>query len=132
MEVATTVGPNRAGSGDAAIASRTAAGGPAPTYLYEFAWRSPVMDIGAAHAMEIPFVFDNLAAPDAAQVIGTEPPAALAAEVHAAWIGFAATGDPGWQAFDASYPVMIFGATPGKGAVTLDPRGDERTSWPAA
>lgn len=115
----------------AAAEARAAAGGPAPTYLYEFAWPSPVQGLGAAHAVEIPFVFDNLAAPDAAFAIGTEPPAALAAEMHAAWIRFAAAGDPGWQPFDASYPVMIFGATPGNAAVTLDPRSDERTSWPA-
>jgi len=114
----------------AAAEARAAAGGPAPTYLYEFAWPSPVGGIGAAHAVEIPFAFDNLTAPGAAAAIGTEPPAVLAAEMHAAWIRFAATGDPGWQPFDASYPVMIFGATPGNAAITIDPRGDERTSWP--
>ena len=116
----------------AAARARAEAGGPAPTYLYEFAWRSPVLGIGAAHAVEIPFVFDNLAVPDAAAAIGDAPPAALAAEMHAAWIRFAATGDPGWPAFDASYPVMTFGAAGGPGQVVLDPRGDERTSWPGA
>jgi para-nitrobenzyl esterase len=113
----------------AAADARLAAGGPAATYLYEFAWRSPVQDLGAAHAVEIPFVFDNLAEPDAQQAIGTEPPADLAATMHAAWIRFAATGDPGWQAFDASHPVITFGGAAGS-AVVLDPRGDERTSWP--
>src|SRR5712692_9317 len=31
-------------------------------FLYEFAWRSPLYDgrLGACHALEIPFVFDNL------------------------------------------------------------------------
>jgi para-nitrobenzyl esterase len=114
----------------AAAEARRAAGGPAPTYLYEFAWRSPVLGVGAAHAVEIPFVFDNVASSDARALIGTEAPADLAAEMHGAWIRFATTGDPGWQAFDASYPVMTFGA-PGGSAVVLDPRGDERTSWPA-
>ncbi len=116
----------------AAARARAEAGGPAPTYLYEFAWRSPVLGIGAAHAVEIPFVFDNLAVPDAAAAIGDAPPAALAAEMHAAWIRFASTGDPGWPAFDASYPVMTFGAAGAPGQVVLDPRGDERTSWPSA
>ena len=113
-----------------AAEARAAASGPAPTYLYEFGWRSPVLDIGAAHAVEIPFVFDNLTVADAPAVIGAEAPTALAAEMHAAWIRFAATGDPGWQPFDASYPVMTFGATPDHATVVLDPRGDERTSWP--
>jgi para-nitrobenzyl esterase len=104
-------------------------GGLAPTYLYEFAWQSPMQDLRAAHYFEIPFVFDNLAVPDAQVALGTEPPAALAAEMHAAWIRFAATGDPGWQAFDASYPVMTFGAGDHAASVVLDPRGDERRSW---
>ena len=115
----------------AAARARAAAGGPAPTYLYEFAWQSPVQSIGAGHAMEIPFVFDNLTAADAESAIGSEPPAALAADMHAVWVRFAATGDPGWQPFDHSYPVMTFWATAdGHAELVPDPRGDERASWP--
>ncbi|HSR82702.1 MAG TPA: carboxylesterase family protein [Streptosporangiaceae bacterium] len=114
----------------AAAESRLAAGGLAPTYLYEFAWPSPMHGLGAAHAMEIPFVFDNLALPDAQIAIGTEPPADLAAEMHGAWIRFATTEDPGWQPVDESYPVMVFGGPSGP-VVALDPRADERHSWPA-
>ncbi len=109
-----------------AAQARLTAGGAAPTYLYEFAWQSPVLGLGAAHAMEIPFVFDNLGCPDAQMAIGTEPPAALAGEMHAAWIRFASTGDPGWPPFDDRRPVRIFG---GPAEVVLDPRGDERQSW---
>ncbi|MBO0825419.1 MAG: carboxylesterase/lipase family protein [Actinobacteria bacterium] len=115
----------------AAAEARLAAGGPAPTYVYEFAWRSPVQALGAAHAVEIPFVFDNLTAPDAQLVIGPDPRAELSAEMHATWIRFARTGDPGWQPFDASYPVMTFGATAGPAELVLDPRRDERLSWPS-
>jgi para-nitrobenzyl esterase len=114
----------------AAAAARLAAAGSAATYLYEFAWQSPVQGLGAAHAIEIPFVFDNLAAPDAQIAIGSEPPADLAAEMHGAWIRFAATGDPGWQPVDAGYPVMVFGHRGGS-AVAFDPRADERLSWTA-
>jgi para-nitrobenzyl esterase len=114
----------------AAAEARLAAGGPAPTYVYEFGWRSQVRDLGAAHAVEIPFVFDNLAAPDAQLAVGSDPPTDLAAEMHAAWIRFATTGDPGWEPFGVSYPVMTFGAVPGPGEVAYDPRGDERRSWP--
>lgn len=41
----------------------------ASTYMYEFAWRSPQFGgrLGAAHSVEIPFVFDTLG-------LGTEPP----------------------------------------------------------
>jgi para-nitrobenzyl esterase len=115
----------------AAAAARLAAGGPAATYLYEFAWQSPVQGLGAAHAVEIPFVFDNLAFPDAQLAVGTEPPAVLANDMHAAWVRFAASGHPGWAAFDESYPVRAFGG-PDDGLVVRDPRGDERASWPGA
>ncbi|HEY2553415.1 MAG TPA: carboxylesterase family protein [Streptosporangiaceae bacterium] len=109
-----------------AIAQARAAG-PAPTYLYEFAWRSPQAGLGACHSLEIPFVFDNLAAPDAEPALGADAPQQLADLMHAAWISFARDGDPGWPAFDQSYPVMVFGS--GDCAVQLDPRADERKSW---
>lgn len=112
-------------------AAEARATGPARTYLYEFGWRSQVQDLGAAHAVEIPFVFDNLGSPDAQLAIGTHPRTDLAAEMHAAWIRFARSGEPGWQPFDASYPVMTFGAAAGPGTVVFDPRGDERRSWDA-
>ena len=112
-----------------ATAEARLASGAAPSYLYEFAWRSPVQDLGAAHCVEIPFVFDNVSAPDAVLAIGANPPTDLAAEMHGTWIRFASTGEAGWQPFDASYPVMTFGAGRGPGAVILDPRGDERRSW---
>jgi para-nitrobenzyl esterase len=102
-------------------------GGQAPTYFYEFAWGNP--PIGAGHAMEIPFVFDNLSSSDAVPLLGTNPPADLAADMHAAWVAFVRDGDPGWPAFDESRPVRIFDA--GTGSVELDPRGDERAIWPA-
>ncbi len=104
----------------AAAQARLAARGPAPTYLYEFAWPSPVQKVGAAHAIEIPFVFDTIDSPDAQLAIGAEPPADIAMQMHAAWIRFATTGDPGWQPVDASYPVLTFGG-PGRPAVVLDP-----------
>ncbi len=102
-------------------------GGPAPTYVYEFAWPSPVSGLGAAHSLEIPFVFDNLSAPGAELGIGTTPPEALARQMHAAWIRFARASDPGWEPFGSTYPVMIWAAENSR--VEHDPRGDERRSW---
>jgi para-nitrobenzyl esterase len=101
--------------------------GAAPTYLYEFAWPSPVGGLGACHSLEIPFVFDNLAAEGAEPALGPEPPAALAERMHAAWISFARGGDPGWPPLDDSYPVMVFNTT--GGSLDHDPRGDERAIW---
>ncbi len=114
----------------ATAAARLAADGRAATYLYEFAWRSPVQNLGAAHGFDVPFVFDTLAVPEAQALVGPAAPRALAAEMHGAWIRFAGSGDPGWPRCDASYPVMTFGADAGHGTVVLDPRRDERRTWP--
>ena len=105
-------------------------GGRAPTYVYEFAWQSPVGRLGACHALEIPFVFDNLRATGTELFIGHDGPQTLADQMHAAWIRFARTTNPGWRPFDDVYPVRIFDA--GEGAVELDPRADERRIWSAA
>jgi len=109
-----------------AVAEARAAG-PAATYVYEFAWRSPA--IGAGHALEIPFVFDNLGAEGADLAIGGEAPQDLADQMHAAWIRFAATGDPGWPGYDPSRPVRVFDAD--GGSVARDQRRDEREVWQA-
>jgi para-nitrobenzyl esterase len=100
---------------------------PATTYAYEFAWPSPVSGLGACHSLEIPFVFDNLSAEGAELALGQAPPAELADRMHAAWIAFARSGDPGWRSFDDTYPVMIFNSAGGD--LQADPRGDERRIW---
>jgi para-nitrobenzyl esterase len=109
-----------------AVAGARAAG-PAATYVYEFAWPSPVPGLGACHSLDIPFVFDNLFADGAEQALGPHPPAGLASRMHAAWLGFARGGDPGWPADGPSCPVMVFDAH--GGGVQADPRGDERRIW---
>ena len=102
-------------------------GGQAATYFYEFNWGHP--PIGAGHSLEIPFVFDNLAAAADDEVIGPDAPQELADEMHSAWVRFATTANPGWPAFDDSRPVRIFDAD--GGSIEHDPRGDERAIWPA-
>jgi para-nitrobenzyl esterase len=71
------------------------------TYMYEFAWRSPQLGgrLGAAHAVEIPFVFDTLGL-GTEPMLGREPPQSLATAMHTAWIAFAARGDCGWPRYD--------------------------------
>ena len=99
---------------------------PAATYVYEFAWRHPL--VGAGHGLDVPFVFDNLSAEGAELVTGPDAPQDLAEEMHAVWTRFAASGDPGWAAYDASRPVQVFEA--GGSSVSNDPRSSERTAWP--
>ena len=97
------------------------------TYMYEFAWASP--GLGAVHALEVPFVFDT-AAPDAplfGPLLGNDPPQELAQTIHAAWIAFAATGDPGWPKYDLKRrATMRFDAD---SRIVEDPRPWERALW---
>jgi para-nitrobenzyl esterase len=89
-------------------------------HVYEFAHRSSAFDgrLGACHASEIAFVFDNLGAPGQSRLLGENPPQPLADAMHAAWVAFAATGDPGWAAYDTrDRTTMVFGGESGGGSV---------------
>ena len=99
------------------------------TFVYEFAWGSEHLDLRAAHALEIGFVFDNLGVEGGNWLTGGKPgPQALADTMHRAWVAFARTGDPGWAAYDtATRPVQIFDDPVSR--VVDDPRGDERQAW---
>jgi carboxylesterase 2/para-nitrobenzyl esterase len=85
------------------MADAHAAGARAATYMYEFAWRSPQLNgrLGAAHAVEIPFVFDTLGL-GTEPMLGRDPPQPLADAMHAAWVAFAAHGDCGWPRYDVA------------------------------
>ncbi|MFB7586262.1 carboxylesterase/lipase family protein [Streptomyces sp. NPDC056169] len=102
---------------------------PAGTYLYEFGWRSPVLDLGACHALELGFVFDTLDLPETRALTGPEAPQELATAMHAAWVAFAATGEPGWRRWDPARPVMAFG--PDLPSLVEAPREAERRAWEA-
>jgi para-nitrobenzyl esterase len=100
----------------------------AATYMYEFAWRSPQFGgrLGACHALEIPFVFDTLGN-ETATLWGPEPPQRLADTMHAAWVAFATTGDPGWAQYEPRRrATMRFDVA---SEVVDDPRSAERELW---
>lgn len=87
------------------------------TYAYSFAHRSTALEggLGAAHTVELPFVFDLADEPwlhGATGLLGPDPaPPGLAARMHRAWAAFAHTGDPGWPAYTGHNPVVeTFGA----------------------
>ena len=83
---------------------------PGSSYVYEFAWPSNLPDLGACHALELGFVFDTGDVPESAKLAGEGAPKELADAMHSAWVRFAAEGDPGWPAWNASRPVRVFGA----------------------
>ncbi|MFC7757637.1 carboxylesterase/lipase family protein [Catellatospora bangladeshensis] len=100
---------------------------PHRTWLYEFAWPSPMERLGACHALEIGFVFDTLDSPEGLPLAGPNPPQSLADDMHRAWVDFATTGDPGWPAWDATRPVMRFDAPDSR--VVHAPNDPELNAW---
>jgi para-nitrobenzyl esterase len=105
-------------------------------YQYLFTWQSRAFDgrLKATHALEIPFVFNNLGRAGVDVFLGPGPsPQALADAMHAAWIAFIRTGDPScdavgeWPAYDTDRrPVMELGDHIG---VRSDPYGATRALW---
>ncbi|AKZ53320.1 Carboxylesterase [Streptomyces ambofaciens ATCC 23877] len=121
------------GAGSWALADAHAAHPESATYAYAFAWRSHALDeeLGATHAVELPFVFDlahlsQLQGPSA--LLGPDKPSAdLAARMHATWVRFARTGEPGWDPYDDERRATMRIDT--EWAQVDDPRGQERQAW---
>lgn len=121
------------GAGSWALAGAHASHSASATFGYEFAWRSDALDgeLGAAHAVELPFVFDlahlpRLHGPGALLGLG-EPPADLATRVHETWIRFARTGDPGWAPYDNERRATM--RIDAEWTQVDDPRSRERRAW---
>jgi para-nitrobenzyl esterase len=94
---------------DPAIRMLEAQQGHGPTWSYLFTWETPAFGgmLKSTHALEIPFVWDNL--DQGAEMLtgdGAERQG-IAEAMHAAWIAFARTGDPStpglpWPQYDAN------------------------------
>ncbi len=103
--------------------------GEAGTWMYRFDHGSPSFGgrLGAAHAVEIPYVFDLLADERSHALIGDAPPQVAADTAHGAWVRFAADGDPGWPRYtipDRATALIDEGII-----VADDPDGAEREAW---
>jgi para-nitrobenzyl esterase len=103
--------------------------GEADTWIYRFDHESPSFAgrLGAAHGVEIPYVFDLLGDESSHALIGDAPPQVVADAAHGAWVRFAADGDPGWPRYSTagrSTALIDEGIT-----VADDPDGAEREVW---
>jgi len=109
------------------------------TYAYLFTWRSPAMDgqLGAAHTMEIPFVFGRLDNPGMGPLTGQGGAVQrLSERMMDAWIAFARTGNPAtealpaWPAYTADRrATMVFDESV---RVVNAPMEAERAVWASA
>jgi para-nitrobenzyl esterase len=107
-----------------------------PVWMYRFDYQSPALGgkLGACHALEIPFVFNNLAAPGSTNFTGERPDRQpLADRMQAAWVAFARGGNPNvaglpsWPAYETgSRATLIFDT---ECRVENDPNGAERRLW---
>ena len=73
------------------------------TWFYEFGWRSPALngELGACHAIEIPFVFNTLACATGPKgLVGEDPPQELADRIQDLWVSFARNGGLSWPEYD--------------------------------
>ena len=100
----------------------------ARTYGYEFRYPSP--SFGAAHAVEIPFAFDNLDAPGASFFVGeaTDDMRSLSTLMADTWVAMATRGRPGddWPEYDTEQrQTRILDIEPG---VESDPDSATRAS----
>src|SRR6266508_5604518 len=59
-ELSTNISTDASAMNSIRLAERRAALGKAPTYVYVFAWETPVMGLRSPHTLEIPFVFNHL------------------------------------------------------------------------
>jgi para-nitrobenzyl esterase len=111
-----------------------------PAWSYLFTWPSSAFEgrLGACHAVEIPFVFDNLGRKGVPFFLGDldDRAHALANATSRAWLAFASTGDPNhdglphWPRYDtARRATMELGTTQ---AVLDDPAGEVREVWAGA
>lgn len=75
------------------------------SFMYWFTWASPAFGgiLGSAHALDIPFAFDNLGAPGIEMLLGDGAERQGIATRFADEIAaFSATGAPTWPAFDTN------------------------------
>ncbi len=108
----------------------------APVWMYRFDWESPAFGgvLGAAHAMDIPFVWNTLGTPLSRIFTGDSPTRQpLADLMHAAWASFIRSGTPAaallpaWPPYDLERrATMIFSDAP---HVVDDPQGQVRALW---
>ncbi|MCB0009791.1 MAG: carboxylesterase family protein, partial [Anaerolineales bacterium] len=106
-----------------------------PTYMFDFAWASPVQNgaLGAGHTVELPFAFHRLWTPSTPYQLGASPPILLADQMHAAWASFIragvprAPGLPDWPRYDDQTRATMVFDTPAH--LQTDPARERRRLW---
>jgi para-nitrobenzyl esterase len=115
------------------LAERKSAASTAPVYMYLFTYVSDFVGglLKAGHALEIPFVFDNV--DDAPVTGGRMDKYALAEQMSEAWISFARNGNPNhpgipkWEPYTVNHRATMLFDVPCH--VEIDPYREELDAW---
>lgn len=101
-----------------------------PTWMYTFDQPSTAFGgvLGCCHGLDIPYVFDTLAAPGVEMFTGLgDDRQGVADQFSSALLAFGRTGDPGWPCFDTERrATQRIGPFPD---VVDDPEPELRTLW---
>ncbi|HKA17547.1 MAG TPA: carboxylesterase/lipase family protein [Blastocatellia bacterium] len=114
-ELSTNISVDAGAINSIRLAERHSALGKAPTYLYVFAWETPVMGLRAPHTLEIPFVFNHIDLCESMVGPINSGMRKLEADSAGAWAAMARNGNPkhnglpNWPAYTKERrEVMIF------------------------
>ena len=102
--------------------------GATDTWVYRFDRpRLQENGYGAAHGVEVPFVFGTTDVGETHARIGPHPSTEVADLLHRTWVRFIETGEPGWARYDL--PHRMTGVLTETLDEVPDPDGVERASW---
>jgi para-nitrobenzyl esterase len=105
---------------------------PGHSWCYELTWPSPAFEgaLGACHGRDVPLTFGTFGGPMTVMMLGDPAPpeaVALSDEIRKAWTSFAATGDPGWPAYEPRERLTRIWDVPV--TVAADPESGSREIW---
>ncbi|MGH9835473.1 MAG: carboxylesterase/lipase family protein [Blastocatellia bacterium] len=129
-ELSTNISGDAGAMSSIRLAERRAALGKAPTYLYVWAWETPVMGLRAPHTLEIPFVFNHIDLCESMVGPVNAEMKKLQAASAGAWAQLARVGNPNhkglpdWPAYTLQKRAVMILDTPCR--VENDPTGEVR------
>lgn len=129
-ELSTNISTDVSAMSSIRLAERRAALGKAPTYVYVWAWETPVMGLRAPHTMEIPFVFNHIDLSESMVGPISAEMRKLESDSAGAWAALARTGNPNhkglpnWPAYKPEKRAVMVFDTPCR--VENDPTGEVR------
>jgi para-nitrobenzyl esterase len=111
------------------LSEARAAGGAEDTWVYRLARPLPVENdgYGAAHGVDVPFVFGTTNVGETHARIGATPSPAVGDLLHGLWCAFIRGDEPSWSRYELDRRVT--GVLTDHAEAISDPDGIERSTW---